>query len=84
MERDEEAIRKAYIQGGIDALNLWWEYYELGQKTAKQLYKWKPEKWCQDEGLVNGQQETEAIFSTAWLAGSHLSTSRAPKELSKW
>ena len=39
MERDEEAIRKAYIQGGVDALNLWWEYYELGQKTAKQLYK---------------------------------------------
>lgn len=39
MEENEDAIKKAYIQGGIDALKLWEEYYELGQKAAKQIYK---------------------------------------------
>ena len=39
MEKNEDAIKKAYIQGGIDALKLWGEYYELGRETAKQIYK---------------------------------------------
>ena len=39
MEKDVEAIRAAYIQGGIDAITKWVEGYEMGQEAAKQIYK---------------------------------------------